>query len=119
MASPELPRRLRVAVAYDLPDGNPVHNWNRFDFVFDDGPGNPVTFKVTGAMVTKLGDDRFDVEVQRPDFVVGVGGFDTVRDVFVRTSELDTDGVDAIDDGTADPVGSDAAAAAPQVGGTN
>ncbi len=120
VAPPELPRRLRVAVAYDLPDGNPVHNWSRFDFVFDDGPANPVTFKVTGAVVAKLGDNRFDVEVRLPDFVVEVGGFDTVRDVFVRTSELDADGADAIDDGTAvDPVGSDAAAGVSPVGGAN
>ena len=88
--------RLRVRAAYDVPDGNPFTEWSRFDFVFSDGPTNPVKLDAEGATVryqkneSGHGTNRFFLDVQRPDFSVRVSGFDPIRDLIVRCDEVAT-----------------------------
>lgn len=79
---------LRVAVAYDLPRGDPLKNWNPLDFTigrdglkpagkgckFQSVKGNVVLFR-------ELADE----------FQVSIEGFDRSRDLFVRVDEVSTD----------------------------
>lgn len=114
-SSAELPKnpRLRMRVAYDLPDGDPFRNWSRFDFVFNDRGGNPIKFTPTGAVLRFSDSNLLVVEVQQTDFTVEVRGFDPIRDLVIRTSEdraetIEESGEDALGDD--DAMGEEAAA---------
>ncbi len=96
----ELPKhpKLRIRVAYDLPDGDPFRNWSRFDFVFGNRGGNPVKVTPTGASLRFSDANLLVIDIQQPDFVVEVRGFDPIRDIVIRTSEYRTENVDESDD---------------------
>lgn len=91
--APALPQRLRVVVAYDLPDGNAIRGWSPFDFVLDDKDDNPVKIRRAGVKV-----DRGEkgncliLEVGSPDFLLEVDGFETQRgDLVIRSTEAGAD----------------------------
>jgi len=84
---PALPRRLRVLAAYDLPDGNPLHTWSKFDFVFHQQAGSAIKYAGRGVKVVAARENQFTLLVERADFALEVTGFDTVRDLYVRTVE--------------------------------
>jgi hypothetical protein len=78
---------LRVAVAYDLPRGDPLSNWSPIDFQFSAKDGN---LKLEGKGVTpkKAQGNILVLKELQPDFALGVDGFDRHRDLFVRVDEL-------------------------------
>lgn len=78
---------LRVSVAYDLPSGNPLKNWNKFDF--------DVRSKSSAIKATVLNVDAkategniVDVTIKAAEFKFGLDGFDLNRDLFIRIDEI-------------------------------
>ena len=84
---------LRVSVAYDVPSGNPLKAWCKFDFDFkaDDGP---IKFKGNGVIAKALTGNILEVEVTEQDFQLTATGFDVHRDLFVRIDETDSEDTD-------------------------
>ena len=81
---------LRVSVAYDLPSGNPLKAWSKFDFDFKDKQGR-LQFKGNGVNVNAKAGNIMEIEVTKPDFQVTATGFDINRDLFVRIDEATED----------------------------
>jgi hypothetical protein len=81
--------KLRVRVAYDLPDGDPFGNWSKYDFVFDGKATNPVKLKTAGAKLSysATNANHLEIDVQQDDFEVEASGFDLVRDLVIRTND--------------------------------
>lgn len=78
---------LKVAVAYDLPQGNPLRNWSPIDFRIGDSPedlkphchGCQIKFE-TGNIVL--------LQQIEPGFRLTITGFDQHRDLFVRVDDI-------------------------------
>lgn len=85
-----IPIRLRVRVAYDVPDGNPFSgaNYSPFDFVFDDGASTPVDVTHRGILFVNREDNRIEFDVLDQDFDLEVTGFDPLRDLIVDVREV-------------------------------
>lgn len=86
---------LKVSVAYDLPSGNPLNNWSKFDFEFKSKQskvrckGKNVSAKIVQGNVIEL-------HINDAEFSFSADGFDEIRDLFVRVDELN----DAADEST-------------------
>jgi hypothetical protein len=81
---------LRVSVAYDLPSGNPLKTWSKFDFDFKD-KNSHLQFTGNGVNVKARAGNIMEIEVIKPDFQVTATGFDINRDLFVRIDETNVD----------------------------
>ena len=81
---------LRVSVAYDLPSGNPLKAWCKFDFDFKAKDG-PIEFKGSGVEVKATTGNVLEIKVTQPDFHLTAIGFDVHRDLFVRIDETDSE----------------------------
>jgi hypothetical protein len=81
---------LRVSVAYDLPSGNPLKAWCKFDFDFKAKDG-PIEFKGSGVEVKATTGNVLEIKVTEPDFHLTAIGFDVHRDLFVRIDEADSE----------------------------
>jgi len=81
---------LRVSVAYDLPSGNPLKAWSKFDFDFK-GKNGRLKFTGDGAIVKAKAGNIMEIEVIKQDFQVTATGFDINRDLFVRIDEASGD----------------------------
>ena len=81
---------LRVSVAYDLPSGNPLKAWCKFDFDFKTKDG-PIEFKGSGVEVKATTGNVLEIKVTEPDFHLTAIGFDVHRDLFVRIDEADSE----------------------------
>jgi hypothetical protein len=79
---------LKVSVAYDLPSGNPLRSWCKYDFDFTDDNG-PVRFKVNGLSMVEKSGNTLQLKVTQADFQLTATGFDVHRDLFVRIDEPD------------------------------
>ncbi len=77
---------LRVSVAYDLPSGNPLKAWSKFDFDFREN-NSRLQFTGNGVNVKARTGNIMEIEVIKPDFQVTATGFDINRDLFVRIDE--------------------------------
>lgn len=77
---------LRVSVAYDLPSGNPMKAWSKFDFDFKD-KNSRLQFTGNGVNVKAKAGNIMEIEVTKSDFQVTATGFDIHRDLFVRIDE--------------------------------
>lgn len=78
---------LRVSVAYDLPSGNPLKAWSKFDFDFKD-KATRLQFKGSGVKISAKAGNIMEIEVVQPDFQLTATGFDMNRDLFVRIDEV-------------------------------
>ncbi len=78
---------LRVSVAYDLPSGNPLKAWSKFDFDFKE-KNSRLQFTGNGVNVKSRAGNILEIEVIKPDFQVTATGFDINRDLFVRIDEI-------------------------------
>jgi len=79
---------LRVSIAYDLPSGNPLKVWCKFDFDFK-SKDCAIEFKGNGVIAKAFAGNVLDIEVINPDFQLAAVGFDVHRDLFVRIDEAD------------------------------
>jgi hypothetical protein len=78
---------LRVAVAYDLPRGNPLRNWSPIDFEISNKPGG-VTPDGEGLRPKLRQGNLIDLEVVRDQFWFSLDGFDPHRDLYVRVDDI-------------------------------
>lgn len=88
--SVEMPKNaeLRVALAYDIPQGNPLAKWSPLDFVIKrERPGLVPTG--TGAHVKLLSENSFLLRDIKEDFTMRLVGFDENRDLYVKVDDVD------------------------------
>jgi hypothetical protein len=78
------PGRIRIRLAYDLPSGNPLSNWSRFDFSLDEDSSGSIQFSTSGARIVDRKENSFEVVVDDPVFRVDVTGFDPLRDLYCK-----------------------------------
>lgn len=79
---PPVPFLLEVRCAYETRSGDPLKKWDAADFVLDDG-GLPVNLSGAVRIITRHG-NRLVLRVDGHDFRIGIDGFDTSRDLYVR-----------------------------------
>lgn len=75
-----LPLIVKVRVAYDLLNGNPLKKFDPLDFHINQAP---ITIIPRGAICTSTGPNALEVEITDLDFSVEVKGFDENRDLLV------------------------------------
>ena len=81
--------RIRVRVAYDIPEGNPFRAYHPLDFDLRPRKGNPVQFDTKGCKVEERAPNGFDVVAQSTDFTLDVLGFDGRRgDLYVKADVI-------------------------------
>ena len=80
---------LRVSVAYDLPSGNPMKYWSKFDFDFRKQKESNLKFKLSNVKATAKAGNIIEIEVTDPDFSLTLTGFDIHRDLIVRIDEVE------------------------------
>lgn len=83
-----LPQRLRIRAAYDIPEGNPLKNWSRFDFEFGRAP---IEVRLTGGTLILEEGNVLECVPSSHDFELRVTGFDRVRDLFVDVRASDSE----------------------------
>jgi hypothetical protein len=81
---PDVPCLLEIRCAYDVRVGDPLRKWTRDDFCLNVGP---IRLEYAGdAKVITARDNRAAVLLTGPQFRVEASGFDTNKDLYVRTS---------------------------------
>lgn len=76
----------RVAVAYDLPSGDPLRNWGPLAFRFG-APQGAVALDWHGLRASKLQDNVVMLTEFKEDFWFTAHGFDEHRDLFVPVDD--------------------------------
>lgn len=76
----EIPERFVIRAAYDIPNGNPLDSWSKFDFDFSD---DAIAVEVQGGRLTNRSANRLEFEPVSPDFTLTASGFEGVRDIYV------------------------------------
>lgn len=77
---------LRVRVAYDVVEGNPLKQWSPFDFKLEPKAGD-VNIACESAEIVACVDNMLQIRV-RPGFRVEVTGFNPVNDLYVRVDPI-------------------------------
>ncbi|QDU28885.1 hypothetical protein ETAA8_39910 [Anatilimnocola aggregata] len=81
---------LLLSVAYDLPRGDPLKNWSKFDFSLGEQSGE---LKPTGRglKVTRVQGNQLLLHDFQANFTLAIDGFDRHRDLYVRIDEPPND----------------------------
>lgn len=82
---------LRVALAYDIPRGDPLRNWSRFDFDLGNGHLRGPTGRGVKAGLYRNQRNTLRLDITDEHFQFGLDGFDVNRDLFVKVDELSDD----------------------------
>jgi len=82
-----LPAKLRLEAGYAVRRGNAIKRWASDDFAFNRLPLRQDP-KPNGIVVTREDGNTLELEIRKPDFLFGISGFDTKRDLVVRAIEL-------------------------------
>ena len=77
------PLRLRVAVAYDVIEGNPLKQFDALDFDFR---SSELQMTSSGADMVATAPNFLAVQVTSAAFEISVSGFDEKRDIFVKVA---------------------------------
>ena len=85
-----LPTKLRIEAGYAVRRGNAIRRWTSDDFAFIRQPLQQ-DIKSGSVIVTREDGNIVEIEIRKPDFLFGVSGFDTKRDLVVRAIELKGD----------------------------
>ena len=85
----EIDAKLHISVAYDLPSGNPLRSWCKYDFDFTEENG-PIQLKASGLSILHRTGNTLQLKIEQPDFQLTAVGFDIHRDLFVRIDEPDS-----------------------------
>ena len=80
--------RLRVSVAYDIPSGNPLKAWTKFDFEFSNKNGK-IKCKGSKVRAKMVSGRELELHSINSDFSFSAEGFDENRDLFIRIDEID------------------------------
>jgi hypothetical protein len=78
----QVPRYITLWIAYEVRSGNPFKKYTPLDF---DVSREPIQMKFEGVKPMLCKENTIQIEVIRSDFKVTVTGFDTRRDLRVRT----------------------------------
>jgi hypothetical protein len=78
----QVPRFITIWIAYEVRSGNPFKKYTSLDF---DVSKEPIQIKADGVKLMLCKENTIQIEVIRSDFRVTVTGFDTHRDLRVRT----------------------------------
>jgi len=78
----QVPRFVTVWMAYEVRSGNPFKKFTPLDF---DVSQEPIRIQAEGVKLMLCRENTIQVEVVRPDFKLTVTGFDTRRDLRIRT----------------------------------
>ena len=78
----QVPRFITIWIAYEVRSGNPFKIYTSLDF---DVSKDPIQIKADGVKLMLGKENTIQIEVVRSDFRVTVTGFDTHRDLRVRT----------------------------------
>jgi hypothetical protein len=78
----QVPRYITLWIAYEVRSGNPFKKYTALDF---DIGREPIQVRADGARLMLCKDNTLQIEVLRSDFRVTVTGFDTRRDLRVKT----------------------------------
>ena len=78
----QVPRFITIWIAYEVRSGNPFKKYTSLDF---DVSKEPIQIKADGVKLMLGKENTIQIEVIRSDFRVTVTGFDTHRDLRVRT----------------------------------
>ena len=78
----QVPRFITLWIAYEVRSGNPFKKYTALDF---DVSREPIRLKTEGVNLMLCKENTIQIEVIRSDFKVTVTGFDTRRDLRVRT----------------------------------
>lgn len=77
---------LKVAIAYDIPRGDPLRSWNPIDFIISDKPGD-LRPEGTGLKVYRNQRNILTLREFMDEFSISISGFDPHRDLFIRIDE--------------------------------
>ena len=83
--------KLKVSVAYDLPSGNPLRHWSKFDFDFRTSEKRrSIKFRGKGVKpeIPKSTGNVIEITIDEADFYFVANGFDLNRDLYVRIDEV-------------------------------
>lgn len=78
---------LKVSVAYDMPHGDPLRNWNPLDFRIGNTQGDLIP-SFRGVRATSRQANVVLLKQFQDDFSFSVNGFDKHRDLYIRVEEL-------------------------------
>jgi hypothetical protein len=78
----QVPRFITIWIAYEVRSGNPFKKYTPLDF---DVSQEPIHIKADGVRLMLCKENTIQIEVMRGDFRVTVTGFDTHRDLRVKT----------------------------------
>jgi hypothetical protein len=78
----QVPRLITLWIAYEVRSGNPFKKYTPLDF---DVSREPIQIRSEGARLKLCKENAIQIEVVRSDFRLTVTGFDTRRDLRVRT----------------------------------
>jgi hypothetical protein len=81
--SKRVPRYITIWLAYELRTGNPFKKYTPLDF---DVGQPPISIRLTGAALLLSKHNVVQIEVQKGNFKLTVTGFDTNRDLRVKTN---------------------------------
>ena len=82
-----MPCQIRVRIAYDLEDGDPLRSWSPYDFNLGD-PDGDIEIEQDGVSILELRGNQLLIEARDRDFRVRVHGFDPNRDLEVRVDRV-------------------------------
>ncbi len=77
---------LRVRIAYDVSDGNPLQQWDPFDFRLEP-KARDVKIECSGSEVLVCAGNLLEVRVQ-PGFRIDVSGFNPVNDLYIKVDMI-------------------------------
>lgn len=82
----ELPKNLSLSLAYDVIRGNPIKKYNPLDFDLAD---NSFIIKCENGKILTRKQNRLVFQIDSIDFSLSLKGFDSERDLVVKTDEND------------------------------
>ena len=78
---------LRLSLAYDLPQGDPLRTWSPYDFQVSTGNGG-MRPKGSGLKARRISGNVLTMDVEKDEFQFILDGFDPHRDLFVRVDDI-------------------------------
>jgi hypothetical protein len=84
-----LPCEVRVSMAYDIEEGDPLRSWSPYDFNLGDRDGD-IEIEQDGASIVELRGNQLLIEARDQTFRVRVHGFDPNRDLEVRVNRRES-----------------------------
>lgn len=82
-----LPCQIRVSMAYDIEEGDPLRSWSPYDFNLGDRDGD-IEIERDGASILEFRGNQLLIDAHDEAFRLRIHGFDPNRDLEVRAYRL-------------------------------